>query len=42
MTLTVMVGELEVQVQDLSSSLVQKDKDVEVYTFVSLDFEMTF
>lgn len=42
MTLTVRVGELEVQVQDLSSSLAQKDKDVEVYTFVSLEFEMTF
>lgn len=29
-TLTQRVGELEVQVQELSSSLLQKDKDVEV------------
>lgn len=29
-TLTLRVGELEGQVQDLSSSLLQKDKDVEV------------
>lgn len=31
-TLTQRVGELEVQVQELSSSLLQKDKDVEVDT----------
>lgn len=31
-TLTQKVGELEVQVQELSSSLLQKDKDVEVHT----------
>lgn len=31
-TLTLRVGELEGQVQELSSSLLQKDKDVEVYT----------
>lgn len=31
-TLTQRVGELEVQVQELSSSLLQKDKDVEVHT----------
>lgn len=31
-TLTRRVGELEVQVQELSSSLLQKDKDVEVNT----------
>lgn len=29
-TLTLKVGELEVQVQELHSSLLQKDKDVEV------------
>lgn len=34
-TLTLRVGELEVQVQELSSSLLQKDKDVEVYTHVT-------
>lgn len=33
-TLTQRVGELEVQVQELSSSLLQKDKDVEVHTQV--------
>lgn len=32
-TLTQKVGELEVQVQELSSSLLQKDKDVEVHFF---------
>ena len=31
-TLTLRVGELEGQVQELSSSLLQKDKDVEVQT----------
>lgn len=31
-TLTLRVGELEEHVQELSSSLLQKDKDVEVYT----------
>lgn len=30
--LTLRVGELEGQVQELSTSLLQKDKDVEVYT----------
>lgn len=33
-TLTLRVGELEVQVEELSSSLLQKDKDVEVYTHI--------
>lgn len=31
-TLTLKVGELEMQVHELHSSLLQKDKDVEVYT----------
>lgn len=31
-TLTLRVGELEGQVEELSSSLLQKDKDVEVQT----------
>ena len=30
-TLTLRVGELEGQVQELSSSLLQKDKDIEVF-----------
>lgn len=34
-TLTLKVGELEVQVQELHSSLLQKDKDVEVSQFFS-------
>ena len=34
-TLTLRVGELEGQVQELSSSLLQKDKDVEVLFFIS-------
>lgn len=35
-TLTLRVGELEGQVEELSSSLLQKDKDVEVYVvFIS-------
>lgn len=33
-TLTLRVGELEDQVQDLSSSLLQKDKDVEVFMVI--------
>lgn len=36
--LTQRVGELEVQVQELSSSLLQKDKDVEVHTQVVFFF----
>lgn len=34
-TLTLRVGELEGQVHELSSSLLQKDKDVEVYMLFS-------
>lgn len=34
-TLTLKVGQLEVQVQELHSSLLQKDKDVEVSQFFS-------
>lgn len=37
-TLTKKVGELEVQVQELSSSLLQKDKDVEVGAYTSCFF----
>lgn len=37
-TLTLRVGELEGQVEELSSSLLQKDKDVEVQTLFTPKF----